>query len=564
MIAVNVGPAAGVCAWVNQRNVIELHGRESAVNGSGRPEQASLLDAQRAESYLRRRVGQELAEASSLAQVQATADDRATTAKARIARTAALAGALAAVGAIPETAAVRALDGLRAALVQQGLLPASELDNGPGAPGPSRQPDTVRAFPAGVAVECEIDGFGFPLRVRFGALVTDVQSARITWRAAYTDPQLTGPGAWRQGPDPWVAFRGVTAADDMGRRYEGGLGVSHGRFSHGDCGEGTTFRWEGWSWLDPAPPEEARWLAVTLAGKAPVRIEMDRAREPAVTAVALDPAGAADRYLDARSVTLLTGDPEHPGRSRSADVVAMAADLLGAGVLQPASPSLARLAAVARRRGLRLPGPLAAIPPAPLPADWASVQDRSGQGASGVVFAAAVLPEIEGVRCVITELASRPDITTLRVFAPAWPLIDHHGTGGPQHDDRYHWLVRDDLGNSYALTAYLRRRQHRRGRVPAAAAPPGQPSGPRAGDHAGRPDRAGLGPHAAGLAERRLGLRPARLAGRVMTAHCGRLPECQRRSPRQHDRSSAWHRSRDSAVRQARPLMPPRVRGVRE
>jgi hypothetical protein len=133
----------------------------------------------------------------------------------------------------------------------------------------------------------------------------------------------------------------------------------------------------------------------------------------------------------------------------------MAADLLGAGVLQPGSPSLARLAAVGIRRGLPLPGPLAAIPPAPLPADWASVQDRAGQGASGVVFAAAVLPEIEGVRCVITELASRPDITTLRVFAPAWPLIDQHGTGGPQHDDRYHWLVRDDLGNSYAVTAYV-------------------------------------------------------------------------------------------------------------
>jgi hypothetical protein len=96
------------------------------VNGSGRPEQASLLDAQRAESYLRQRVGQELAAASSLAQVQATADDRATTAKARIARTAALAGALAAVGAIPDTAAVSALDGLRAALVQQGCSqPAS-------------------------------------------------------------------------------------------------------------------------------------------------------------------------------------------------------------------------------------------------------------------------------------------------------------------------------------------------------------------------------------------------------------------------------------------------------
>ncbi|HUB41602.1 MAG TPA: hypothetical protein VMA72_22380 [Streptosporangiaceae bacterium] len=282
LVAVNVGPAAGVCAWVNQRYVLELPGRESAVNGPGTPEQASLLDAQRAEGYLRQRAGEELAEASSLAQVQVTADDRATTAKACLARTGALAGALAAVGAIPETAAVGVLDDLGKALVQRGLLPAAELPAGP-APDPPRrpdtpscQPDTVRAFPAGVTVECEIDGFGFPLRVRLGALVTDGQSARITWRADYTDPQLTGPEAWRQGPDPWVALRGVTAADDLGGSYQGaGWTYFGGAGVRRECGY---FCWAGWSRLDAAPPEEARWLEVTLAGRAPVRIEMDRAR----------------------------------------------------------------------------------------------------------------------------------------------------------------------------------------------------------------------------------------------------------------------------------------------
>jgi hypothetical protein len=428
------------------------------VNGPGTPEPASLLDAQRAESYLRQRASEELAEATSLAQVQATADDRATTAKTCIARTAALAGALAAVGAIPETAAVTVLDRLGAALVERGLLPATELPDRPET-SPSRQPETVRAFPAGVAVECEIDGFGFPLRVRFGALVIDGQSARITWRAAYTDPRLTGSEAWRQGPDPWVAFRGVTAADDLGGRYDGGLPFAHGRFSHGESGEGTSFRWEGWSGLDPAPPDEARWLEVTLADRLPVRIELDRAREPAATTAALDPAGAADRLVDAGSVTLLAEDlVQRPGM-RPLSTLVMAADLLAAGVLRAGDPALARLAAVARRRGLGLPGPLAAIPPAPLPAQWAAMAERIGsqKGASGVVFAAAVLPEVDGVRCVITELASRPDITTLRVFAPAWPLIEHGAGlvhGMPQHDDRFHWDVRDDLGRRYATTAY--------------------------------------------------------------------------------------------------------------
>src|SRR5215475_12214810 len=88
-------------------------------------------------------------------------------------------------------------------------------------------PDAVRAFPSGVTVECEIDGFAFPMRVRFGALVTDGQSARVTWRAAYTDPQLTGPEAWRQGPDPRDVFRGVRAADNLGGQYEGGVGIAH-------------------------------------------------------------------------------------------------------------------------------------------------------------------------------------------------------------------------------------------------------------------------------------------------------------------------------------------------
>ncbi|MBO0822797.1 MAG: hypothetical protein J2P27_02930 [Actinobacteria bacterium] len=420
-----------------------------------------MPDAQRAEGYLRQRADEELAEASSLGQVQATADDRATTANACVARTAALAGALAAVGAVPESAAVSVLDGVCTALVQRGLLPETELPDEP-EPGRARQPGTVRAFPAGATVECGIDGFGFPIRIRLGALVTDEQSARITCRAAYTDPQLAGrPRWWHEGPDPWIAFRGLTAVDDMGGRYDGGLGFWHG--SHGKCGEGASFRWAGWSWLDPAPPDETRALEVTFPGRAPARIAMDRAREPAAITAALDPAGAAGRYVDAGSLTLLAASlvpfPGMPLSARPFSTVAIAADLLAAGVLQPDSPSLARLAAVARRRGLGLPGPLAAISPASLPDDWASLADRLGSqnGASGVVFPAAVLPEVDGVRCVITELASRPDITTLRVFAPAWPLIEDGAGplyGMPQHDVRYHWGVSDDLGRRYAITAY--------------------------------------------------------------------------------------------------------------
>jgi hypothetical protein len=409
----------------------------------GATEQVPPFDAQQVENYLRSRADEELRVAISEAQVQATADDLATTAKACMARVAGLAGALAAIGAVAESVAVSMLDDLGAALVQRHLLPASELDTQPVALDRSSRPVSVRAAPAGVTAVCDIDGFGFPLRVRFGALATDGESARIVWRAAYTELALTGTRAPLQGPDRWEALRRVTAADDRGSTYDATGITCHGGFS--DDGR---FRWEGWTRLDVAPPAEARWLDVTLAGNPAVRIPLERPREHAVTVAALDPAGAADRYLDAGSVALLACDPVRPP-----GIVGLAADLLAAGVLQPGSPSLARLAAVAAQHGLAMPGPLAAIKPGRLPADWASLRERAGRhkGASGVVFAAAVLPEVEGAHCVITELASRPDISLLQVYALAWPFSWYHGM--PQNDDRYHWHVRDDLGQRYATSA---------------------------------------------------------------------------------------------------------------
>jgi hypothetical protein len=123
-------------------------------------------------------------------------------------------------------------------------------------------------------------------------------------------------------------------------------------------------------------------------------------------------------------------------------------------LLQPGSPSLARLAAVAAQDGLAMPGLLAAIKPGLLPADWASLSERADtdKGAFGVVFAAAVLPEVKGAHCVITELAPRPDISTLQVYAPAWPISWYHGM--PQNDDRYHWHAGDDLGHRYSISAH--------------------------------------------------------------------------------------------------------------
>ena len=89
------------------------------------------------------------------------------------------------------------------------------------------------------------------------------------------------------------------------------------------------------------------------------------------------------------------------------------------------------------------------------------------------MFAAALLPEVEGARCVITELASRPDISTLRVYAPAWPYCSYHGM--PRHDDRYRWDVRDDLGRRYGTSAHTGIGQGREAEFPLRLHPPVSP-----------------------------------------------------------------------------------------
>lgn len=401
-----------------------------------------MTDAQRAERYLRQRADEELTAAVAGAQAPAADDEASPLACLR--RATELAGVLSAVGAVPEAAAFSVLGELRSALERRGLVDAE-----PEQPSPAREPETVRAVPAGMTAAIPVEGFPELMRFRLGALVTDGQLARLTARAAYADPKLTGPRWFHHGPDPLMALRGgrLTATDDLGGRYEdtGGSWVG----SHYDGGR---FRWDGWIGLDPLPPQKARWLEVTLAGSALSRIPLRRLSEPATAVTALDEAGAAGRYLDARTLTLLAGAPDYgfqPG------VAAMAAALLAAGVLPPDSLPLRRLAAAARRAGLALPGPLAAVSDAELPADWACVADNAGawRGASGVVFAAATLPAVEGASCVITEVASRPEISVFRVYAPCWPHSWLHGM--PQIDDRYHWAARDDVGNRYATSAWL-------------------------------------------------------------------------------------------------------------
>ena len=89
----------------------------------------------------------------------------------------------------------------------------------------------------------------------------------------------------------------------------------------------------------------------------------------------------------------------------------------------PTSPALGRLTAVAARLGLDLPVPLAEIRPRRLPEDWLGLLARCDRddGPAGVIPVAAVLPELDGMRCAIAELESEPEWATIRVHARGWP-----------------------------------------------------------------------------------------------------------------------------------------------
>ncbi len=122
--------------------------------------------------------------------------------------------------------------------------------------------------------------------------------------------------------------------------------------------------------------------------------------------------------------------------------------LRAAGVLTAESPSLRRLAAVAAEVGEQLPVQLGLIKPEALPPDWLSLlaaADRTA-GPDGVIAVAAVLPEVDGAQCVIADLFSGADGTTLHVQCAGWP---EPRLNGMVSVERFRWSARDDLGGWY-------------------------------------------------------------------------------------------------------------------
>jgi hypothetical protein len=226
-----------------------------------------------------------------------------------------------------------------------------------------------------------------------------------------------------------------------------GVDNQGGSYRAGFSGGGSDEEWIGQLTLHPALRPGLRWLDMTFRpGTAPIRIKLDQARPP--EAVAIEPlpqAGIAGRYIDTVAERLFASEPRH-----RPDLGEDVATFLGAGVITPDSPAIARLVTLSRRLDASVPPSLADVPDTELPEKWENVL-ASGtvqDGPTGIVGATAVLPELDGTRWAIAGLRSKPRSAELHVL----------GWGRQRHNRHYHawmpgnfsWWVRDSAGRWHA------------------------------------------------------------------------------------------------------------------
>jgi len=257
-----------------------------------------------------------------------------------------------------------------------------------------------------------------------------------------------------------------------------------------DSGGGSDRLWEGQFSMTPVPPPGVRWLEITMMpGQSPVRIDLPPvSAADAAAAVAAAPAGRtppsvpdrAERFIDIASQGLL-GGLDGPGPVEAVqyllpEIADQVQALQAVGALLPGSPALARLLVLARRRGCRIPAELTAAAEAAavtgvaeqredlLPEAWRAVlelidtlggfdeptdeyveYDYSAAEVTAIAPATAVLPELDGARCVVTGIRNAADGTSVRMLAWGWPAAEFgpHGPGGRQ----FRWLARDDAGH---------------------------------------------------------------------------------------------------------------------
>ena len=369
-----------------------------------------------------------------------------------------LAGVFAAVGAIASRTEEDVVGGLRAALAARGRIEQDALldyhtfggvavqsPSGPGghpmrrmASGTAAPAGPPRTIPVGASASGEIEG----VRVRFylGVLVFDRSGVTLTVHVRFP-AELQEQDHGHMDP-VYDALNQISAVDDRSATYRADF-----------SGGGGSAEWYGRLRMSPAPPPGVRWLDMTLPGAPPCRLRLDA--PPRDLRIITEPAttGAADHFLDDDTIQLLCSEPADlrwvsDGDCDQPPLFQIAGHFVAAGVLGTDSPSVRRLAAAAARLGAQLPESLAGIEPTDLPADWLSTVSRAGctDGPTSAIPIAVVLPEVDGVQCVLGDLVSEDDMASMQVYARGWPEPRHpRGT----RNEQIWWSARDNLGGRY-------------------------------------------------------------------------------------------------------------------
>jgi hypothetical protein len=378
--------------------------------------------SQRAEAYLRLLVEAELRRA--VAYQPFPADSCLT-------RVAEQAWALASVDAIDDATAEAVITDLRRAFVARGIGGEAFIKaDRRFLIGPVRAERTwlrPRHIAIGVAAACKSKGQ--LLRLFFGTMTLDADCAELTLVATAGRPN----GELHDALSQWVA------SDDLGRSYQVEM-----------TGRSDDRRLDGILHFRPVPAEGFRWVDVTLQGSGTFRVNVEDA-PPALptTTATLAADTVVDRYVDALAIHMLWRVCGGEAAVHEPDAAAAVRGLVGAGVLAADGRALGRLAATASQSGLDLD--VARLVPAPMPEPWLGMLRRRAahDGRTGTVRpAGAVLPELDGARCLVTEIASAVDVATIRVQARGWPVPDYRWL---MRRDRFYWTARDDRGGLYAI-----------------------------------------------------------------------------------------------------------------
>ena len=336
-------------------------------------------------------------------------------------RLAVAADALAAVDAVDEEVARKVLTDQGTALELRQRLFSGPFDHLPRAAGPPAGP--FRAVSIAKRTEFEVDGDRAEITLL--ALVVGPDRAVLTFTARRQTESDHDNGFW--------FLDSGKAVDNLGSRYSLSCGGGGGRQE-----------WTGELELHPLPRPGVHWLDLTFVpGTPPMRIGLDQVMPPEPAVEPLPRSELAERYLDKMAEQLLAERRwEAPRLGDGVDA------LLGAGLITPDNPAMARLAALAKRLGARLPPNLADRPDTELPAPWLSALDTTAamDGPTGIAPAAAVLPELDGSRWAIAGLRSKPDCAELHVLGwGAGGQRSYHPRFGAM-PAKFSWWARDSTG----------------------------------------------------------------------------------------------------------------------